>query len=51
VPAYVVFHDATLRAIAVAAPSTLGELAEISGVGESKLAKYGEVILAALAPA
>jgi len=49
VPAYVVFHDATLRAIAVAAPSTLGELAEISGVGESKLAKYGEAILAALA--
>jgi ATP-dependent DNA helicase RecQ len=49
VPAYVVFHDATLRAIAVAAPSTLGELAGISGVGESKLAKYGEAILAALA--
>ncbi len=45
VPAYVVFHDATLRAIAVAAPSTLGELAGISGVGESKLAKYGEGIL------
>jgi ATP-dependent DNA helicase RecQ len=49
VPAYVVFHDATLRAIAVAAPATLGELAGISGVGESKLAKYGEAILVALA--
>jgi ATP-dependent DNA helicase RecQ len=49
VPAYVVFHDATLRAIAVAAPSTLAELAGISGVGESKLSKYGESILELLA--
>ena len=49
VPAYVVFHDATLRAIAVAAPSSLRELAGISGVGESKLAKYGESILELLA--
>ncbi len=45
VPAYVVFHDATLRAIAVAAPSSLRDLAGISGVGESKLGKYGESIL------
>jgi ATP-dependent DNA helicase RecQ len=50
VPAYVVFHDATLRAIAVTAPATLGELAEISGVGESKLAKYGDGILGVLHP-
>ena len=49
VPAYVVFHDATLRAIAVAAPSTLGELAGINGVGESKLSKYGASILELLA--
>jgi ATP-dependent DNA helicase RecQ len=49
VPAYVVFHDATLRAIAVAVPSTLRELAGINGVGESKLAKYGESILELLA--
>jgi ATP-dependent DNA helicase RecQ len=48
VPAYVVFHDATLRAIALAAPSSLDELAEISGVGESKLAKYGDGILEVL---
>ena len=48
-PAYVVFHDATLRAIAVASPSSLAELAGISGVGESKLAKYGESILELLA--
>ena len=49
VPAYVVFHDATLRAIALAAPASLAELAGISGVGESKLAKYGESILELLA--
>jgi len=49
VPAYVVFHDATLRAIAVAEPSSLAELAGINGVGESKLAKYGEPILELLA--
>jgi ATP-dependent DNA helicase RecQ len=48
VPAYVVFHDATLRAIAAAAPSSLGDLAGISGVGESKLAKYGDGILEVL---
>ncbi len=48
VPAYVVFHDATLRSIAAAAPSSLGELAGISGVGESKLAKYGDGILEVL---
>jgi ATP-dependent DNA helicase RecQ len=48
VPAYVVFHDATLRAIAAAAPSSLAELMGISGVGESKLAKYGDGILEVL---
>ena len=50
VPAYVVFHDATLRAIAVAEPSSLPELAQINGVGESKLAKYGQSILELLSP-
>jgi ATP-dependent DNA helicase RecQ len=45
VPAYVVFNDATLRSIAATAPSSLAELAGISGVGETKLAKYGEIIL------
>jgi ATP-dependent DNA helicase RecQ len=49
VPAYVVFHDATLRQIAAARPSTLAGLSEINGVGESKLAKYGEQILDLLA--
>jgi ATP-dependent DNA helicase RecQ len=49
VPAYVVFHDATMRAIAVASPSSLVELAGISGVGEAKLAKYGASVLELLA--
>ncbi|GAA3728020.1 DNA helicase RecQ [Streptomyces tremellae] len=45
VPAYVIFHDATLREIALAKPATLGALSGISGVGENKLAKYGQSIL------
>ncbi|GGU25779.1 DNA helicase RecQ [Streptomyces lavendofoliae] len=51
VPAYVIFHDATLREIAAAPPATLAELGGVSGVGENKLAKYGEALLAALAEA
>ncbi|MEV4844901.1 DNA helicase RecQ [Micromonospora matsumotoense] len=49
VPAYVIFHDATLRQIATDAPASLAELSRISGVGENKLAKYGESILTVLA--
>ncbi|MBW1603945.1 DNA helicase RecQ [Streptomyces sp. JJ66] len=49
VPAYVIFHDATLREIASRAPSTLAQLGEVSGVGANKLAKYGERILELLA--
>ncbi|WP_327279404.1 MULTISPECIES: DNA helicase RecQ [unclassified Streptomyces] len=49
VPAYVVFHDATLREIATRLPGTVEELGTISGVGEAKLAKYAEGILEALA--
>lgn len=49
VPAYVIFHDATLRQIAAEAPATLAALAGISGVGENKLAKYGQAILDELA--
>ncbi len=45
VPAYVIFHDATLRQIAARSPSTLAELGTISGVGEHKLAKYGQQVL------
>jgi ATP-dependent DNA helicase RecQ len=49
VPAYVIFHDATLRQIATERPTTLAELGGINGVGESKLAKYGQRILDELA--
>jgi ATP-dependent DNA helicase RecQ len=45
VPPYVVFHDKTLREIATLSPSTLGELGTVNGVGENKLAKYGQQIL------
>jgi ATP-dependent DNA helicase RecQ len=51
VPAYVVFHDATLRQIAAVGPTTLAELSQISGVGEAKLGKYGEQILEVLGEA
>ena len=45
VPAYVVFHDATLAAIASARPANPAELLRVSGVGESKLRRYGDEIL------
>ncbi|WP_344503666.1 DNA helicase RecQ [Dactylosporangium maewongense] len=48
VPAYVIFHDATLRQIATEAPATLAQLSTISGVGENKLAKFGQQILDAI---
>jgi len=49
VPPYVVFHDATLRAMATLRPATLDAMAELPGVGERKLARYGERFLAAVA--
>ncbi|WP_087508760.1 DNA helicase RecQ [Cellulomonas iranensis] len=49
VPAYVVFHDATLREIATRRPASRDELGTISGVGAAKLDRYAEGVLAALA--
>ncbi|GHH88332.1 DNA helicase RecQ [Streptomyces capitiformicae] len=49
VPAYVIFHDATLREIASVGPSTIAELGVISGIGEKKLVTYGEGVLGVLA--
>ena len=49
VPAYVIFHDATLREFASRRPSSLEELSGITGVGENKLNRYGEQILEVLA--
>jgi ATP-dependent DNA helicase RecQ len=48
IPAYVVFHDATLAAIAVAQPASLNDLLRVPGVGDSKLRKYGEEVLEVL---
>ncbi|WP_337061898.1 ATP-dependent DNA helicase UvrD2 [Kineococcus sp. G2] len=48
VPAYVVFTDATLTAIAEAMPADTGALARIPGVGPAKLDKYGEDVLEVL---
>jgi ATP-dependent DNA helicase RecQ len=48
VPAYVVFHDATLREIATRIPTTLDELSTVSGVGVAKREKYGPNLLEAL---
>ncbi|MBC7985291.1 MAG: DNA helicase RecQ [Sphingomonadaceae bacterium] len=45
VPPYVVFHDSTLREMAAAKPATLAELSRLGGVGERKLAAYGEAFL------
>jgi ATP-dependent DNA helicase RecQ len=49
IPPYVIFHDATLRLIATSPPSTLAGLASVNGVGETKLARYGQQILDELA--
>jgi ATP-dependent DNA helicase RecQ len=47
-PAYIVFHDATLAQMALQAPSTLDQLGGISGVGAKKLEAYGREILRVL---
>jgi len=44
-PAYVIFHDATLAAIAERAPQTLEDLQGISGIGAKKLEAYGAEVL------
>jgi ATP-dependent DNA helicase RecQ len=45
VPAYVVFHDATLEAIAAAQPRSLDDLRGITGIGATKLERYGRALL------
>ncbi|HYH26266.1 MAG TPA: ATP-dependent DNA helicase UvrD2 [Blastococcus sp.] len=48
VPAYVVFSDATLQAIAESRPASLRELSGLPGIGAKKLELYGEDVLAAV---
>jgi ATP-dependent DNA helicase RecQ len=47
-PPYVIFHDATLREMVERRPQTLSQFAGIRGVGEGKLARYGQQFIAAL---
>ncbi len=49
VPPYVIFHDSTLVAMATTNPRNLESLAQIPGVGESKLKRYGAEFLSAIA--
>ncbi len=49
VPAFVVFSDATLRDMCRLQPRNLDEMAEVKGVGEQKLRRYGEEFLAVIA--
>ncbi|MDR1833429.1 MAG: DNA helicase RecQ, partial [Propionibacteriaceae bacterium] len=51
IPAYVVFHDSTLRELAREHPRTREGLAAISGIGQAKLEAYAEALLAVLADA
>ncbi len=44
-PAYVIFHDTTLAAIATRAPRSMADLEGVSGIGASKLERYGEQVL------
>jgi ATP-dependent DNA helicase RecQ len=44
-PAYTVFHDSTLREMVTRLPQTLDEMLTITGIGQAKLEKYGEVFL------
>ena len=45
VPPYVIFHDRTLQELCVSLPQTLPQFADIGGVGERKLEKYGAIFL------
>jgi ATP-dependent DNA helicase RecQ len=45
VPAYVIFHDSTLRAMATSRPATLDDLRGVSGVGDAKLEAFGPAVL------
>ena len=45
VPPYVIFHDKTLREMAVFRPASRSALMEISGMGERKMERYGQIFL------
>lgn len=45
VPTFLILHDKTLRAVALARPSTSNQLLTVSGFGPAKVEKFGEAIL------
>jgi ATP-dependent DNA helicase RecQ len=47
-PPYVIFHDSTLREMAEHMPLDLDQFAALPGVGQAKLARYGEQFIAAV---
>lgn len=49
VPPYVIFHDKTLRELAIRQPASRAEMLTITGVGEQKMERYGELFLKAIA--
>ncbi len=49
VPPYVIFHDTTLTEMARRRPADREQLRQVPGVGEQKLARYGDVVLAVIA--
>ena len=44
-PAYVIYHDATLLELARACPGSLGRLRSVPGIGAAKLDRYGQALL------
>ncbi len=51
VPAYVIFPDSVLRDLAAAAPASIGEMAQVKGVGTFKLQRYGAAVIRVIAEA
>ena len=49
VPAYVIFHDRTLEAVAAARPTTHAQLLALPGVGPVKVSRYGDDLLQVVA--
>jgi ATP-dependent DNA helicase RecQ len=49
VPAYIVFGDATLRALAAQRPTSLAELDGITGIGAKKREAYGDAVIGVIA--
>jgi ATP-dependent DNA helicase RecQ len=48
VPAYVIFHDKTLQEMLAYRPQTAAEMLDISGIGQTKLDRYGDRFLSVL---